>query len=179
MQLREDLVSGSQTRKKSVVDLVSGAVRVVVDKEAAKEGDYEVRTNMAVAAIRGSDLYTQTGNSRIEFCSGPGSTVTAIHNDPAVGTRDLHNLQCALIYPNRIEIVDISFNEYLLRAGGAGPNGQQNPDNKGGNNPPPPGGNPPTDGDGGDYNILHFKLKKNDNTPPPCTECPTDRPRKR
>lgn len=176
LQLREDQVGANQNRKKSVVDLVSGAVRVVVDKEAAKEGDYEVRTNMAVAAIRGSDLYTQTGSSRVEFCSGPGSTVTATHNDPSIGSRDLNNLQCALIFPNRIEIVDISYNDYLLRTGGAGPSGQQNPDNKGGNNPnvSPPPGNPPGGGDGGGggYNILHFKNKNsNGDTPPPCDNC--------
>ena len=59
LQLREELVSPNQPKKKSVVDLVSGAVRVAVDKDSLKDSDYEVRTNMAVAAIRGSDLFGQ------------------------------------------------------------------------------------------------------------------------
>ena len=174
LQLREDLVAGNQNKKKSVVDLVSGAVRVVVDKEAAKEGNYEVRTNMAVAAIRGSDLYTQAGASHVEFCSGPGSSVTATHNNPGVGSRDLHNLQCASVFPDRIEVVDISFNEYLLRTGGAGPSGQQGNSEKGGNNPPPPGGPPPGGDPGGGY-ILHLKTKNNGNTDPPSPGRPSKR----
>ncbi len=142
LQLREDLVSPNQPKKKSVVDLVSGAVRVVVDKEALKEGDYEVRTNMAVAAIRGSDLYGQTGTDRVEFCAGPGSSVTAIHNNPGIGRRELQNLQCASVTPNAIDVRNITLNEYRTLSN-LGPTGSQTTGHGGGTvetrNAPPPG----------------------------------------
>jgi hypothetical protein len=117
LQLREDLVSPNQPKKKSVVDLVSGAVRVVVDKETFKDSDYEVRTPMAVAAIRGSDLFGQTAANRVEFCTGPGSSVTAIHNNPSVGQRELHNLQCATVSPNAIDVRDITLEQYRTFTG--------------------------------------------------------------
>jgi hypothetical protein len=146
LQLREELVSPNQPKKKSVVDLVSGAVRVAVDKDALKDSDYEVHTNMAVAAIRGSDLFGQTGADRVEFCAGPGSSVTAIHNNPAVGRRDLFNLECALLFPNRIEVRKISLDDYRTLTS-IGPPGSQNPNNSGtgkadvkGPPPPPPQG---------------------------------------
>ena len=41
LQLREELATPTQPKKKSVVDLVSGAVRVVVEKDALKDSDYE------------------------------------------------------------------------------------------------------------------------------------------
>lgn len=115
LQLREDVIAGDQTKKKSVVDLTSGAVRVVVDKDMLKSGGgYEVRTNMAVAAIRGSDLYGTADKDKTEFCAGPGSSVTAIHQNPAVGEKELNNLQCASILPDRIDVRTISLNDYRL-----------------------------------------------------------------
>jgi FecR protein len=155
LQLREDVIGGDQTKKKSVVDLTSGAVRVVVDKDMVKSGGgYEVRTNMAVAAIRGSDLYGTADKDKTEFCAGPGSSVTAIHQNPAVGTKELNNLQCASISPDRMDIRTISLNDYRLLTE-IGPRGSQNNDHGGkaeGKISPPPGGGPPPGGPNNPYN---------------------------
>jgi len=148
LQLREDVIAADQAKKKSVVDLASGAVRVVVDKDTLKSSDYEVRTNMAVAAIRGSDLYGTADKDKTEFCAGPGSSVTAVHQNPAVGQRELNNLQCASIYPDRIDVRTISLNDYRLLSE-IGPRGSQNGDHGGkaeGKITPPPGNNPPPGG---------------------------------
>jgi FecR protein len=149
LQLREDVIGGDQTKKKSVVDLTSGAVRVVVDKDVLKNGPYEVRTNMAVAAIRGSDLYGTSDKDKTEFCAGPGSSVTAIHQNPAVGEKELNNLQCASILPDRIDVRTISLNDYRLlteiRGSQNGDHGGKAEDKIKG----PPGGGP---GDGGPKN---------------------------
>ena len=135
LQLREELVSPNQPKKKSVVDLVSGAVRVAVDKDMLKDNDYEVRTNMAVAAIRGSDLVAlKHGEDRVEYCTGPESTVETIHRNPAVGRKDLHNLQCALVLPGGIEVKDITL-DYYRTLTSIGPSGSQNPNNSGSANP--------------------------------------------
>jgi hypothetical protein len=147
LQLREELVSPNQPKKKSVVDLVSGAVRVAVDKDALKDSDYEVHTNMAVAAIRGSDLFGQkTGEDRVKFCTGPESSVTTIHRNSRVGRKELHNLQCADVSPDGIEVEDITLDLYRTLTS-IGPPGSQNPNNSGtgkadvkGPPPPPPQG---------------------------------------
>jgi hypothetical protein len=136
LQLREELVGPNQAKKKSVVDLLSGTVRVVVDKDALKDSDYEVRTNMAVAAIRGSDVVGQTGKDRVKFCVGPESSATAIHRDPAVGRRELHNLQCADVSPDEIDITTITLDGYLIL------NGTTSPPPGGGGGGPPPGFGP-------------------------------------
>jgi FecR protein len=155
LQLREDVIGSDQTKKKSVVDLTSGAVRVVVDKDMLKSGGgYEVRTNMAVAAIRGSDLYGTADKDKTEFCAGPGSSVTAIHQNPAVGQKELNNLQCASILPDRMDIRTISLNDYRLLTD-IGPRGGQNGDHGGkaeGKISPPPGGGPPPGGPNNPYN---------------------------
>jgi hypothetical protein len=172
LQLREDVVAANQTKKKSVVDLTSGAVRVVVDKDMLKNGDYEVRTNMAVAAIRGSDLYGTTDKDRTEFCAGPGSSVTAIHQNPAVGQKELNNLQCASISPNSIDVRSISINDYRLLTE-IGPRGSQNSDHGGkaeGKLSPPPGGGPPPGGPNNPYNTngcLLCKPQTPGKLPPP------------
>jgi len=109
------------------VELVSGAVRVVVDKDALKESDYEVQTNLAVAAIRGSDLFGQKASEdRVEFCTGPDSSVTAVHRDPSVGRREITRLQCAAIFPDRIQITDITLDTYRNLTRETGPSGPQN-----------------------------------------------------
>jgi FecR protein len=155
LQLREDVIAGDQTKKKSVVDLTSGSVRVVVDKDMLKSGGgYEVRTNMAVAAIRGSDLYGTADKDKTEFCAGPGSSVTAIHQNPAVGQKELNNLECASILPDRMDIRTISLNDYRLLTD-IGPSGGQNNDHGGkaeGKISPPPGGGPPPGGPNNPYN---------------------------
>ena len=157
LQLREELVSPNQPKKKSVVELVSGAVRVAVDKDALKESDYEVRTNMAVAAIRGSDLVAlKHGEDRVEYCTGPESTVETIHRNLAVGRKDLHNLQCALVLPGGIEVKDITL-DYYRTLTSIGPSGSQNPNNSGSgnakfNSAPPPGDTGGGGGRGGSSN---------------------------
>ena len=120
LQLREELASPAQPKNKSVVNLISGATRVVVEKDALKNTDYEVHTNMAVAAIRGSDVFAQTiaqtgGGSDVEICTGPGSTATATHNDPAVGQREMPPLTCGIFFPNGWEWRQIPPLEYLRR----------------------------------------------------------------
>ena len=135
LQLREELVSPNQPKKKSVVDLVSGAVRVAVDKDMLKDNDYEVRTNLAVAAIRGSDLFGQkTGEERVKFCTGPDSSVTTTHRNARVGRRELSKLQCADILPDGIEVEDITL-DYYRTLTSIGPSGSQNPNNSGSANP--------------------------------------------
>ena len=154
LQLREDVIAAGQTKKKSVVDLAAGAVRVVVDKDMLKSGDYEVRTNQAVAAIRGSDLYGTADKDKTEFCAGPGSSVTAIHQNPAVGQKELNNLQCASISPTSIDVRNISLSDYRLLTE-IGPAGSQNSDHgpKAENKiSPPPGGPPPGGGPNNPYN---------------------------
>jgi FecR protein len=150
LQLREDLVGPNQAKKKSVVDLVAGTVRVVVDKEALKDSDYEVRTNMAVAAIRGSDVVGQTGKDRVKFCVGPESSATAVHRDPKVGRKELRNLQCADVSQEEIDVTNISLDAYRLLGGI--PSGSPSS----GGSPPPPGGGPkdPNKRPNNPYNIL-------------------------
>ena len=151
LQLREELVSPNQPKKKSVVDLVSGAVRVAVDKDMLKESDYEVRTNLAVAAIRGSDLFGQkTGEERVKFCTGPESSVTTTHRNARVGRRELSKLQCADILPDGIEVEDITLDYYrtLTSIGPAGNPNKPPSANPKINAPPPPGD---TGGGGGSH----------------------------
>jgi hypothetical protein len=92
LQLREETATAAQPKKKSVINLLSGAARAVVEKEALKDTDYEIRTSRAVAGIRGSDLVGVIGtalndqlqavglprvpnNNCVAFITGPGSTV--------------------------------------------------------------------------------------------------------
>ncbi len=153
LQLREDALAGD--KKKSVLDLQSGAVRVVVDKDMLKSGGYEVRTSHAVAAIRGSDLYGSANKEKTEFCTGPGSSVTAIHQNPAVGQKELNNLECATVLPERIDVRSISLSDYRSLTE-IGPRGSQNSDHgvkaEGKVTPPPPGGGPPPGGPNNPYN---------------------------
>lgn len=180
LQLREELVSPNQPKKKSVVELVSGAVRVAVDKDALKDNDYEVRTNMAVAAIRGSDLYgRKISDDRVEYCTGPESSVTTIHRDPAVGRRDLRNLQCAAVSPGAIDVRDITIDVYRSLTS-IGPSGSQNPNRSASANAkistPPPAGEAGGIGPHGTSNnpytmnnsgCLLCTVKKSDNLGPP------------
>lgn len=152
VQLREDTV-GAQAKKKSVVDLVSGTVRVVVDKESLKGSDYEVRTNMAVAAIRGSDVVGQTGKDRVKFCVGPESSATAIHRDAKVGRKELRNLQCADVSEEEIDVSNISLDAYRLLGG--------IPNSPPGGGPPPPGG-----GGGGTKGPNPYTILKDTKNPP-------------
>ncbi len=174
LQLREELVSPNQPKRKSVVELVSGAVRVAVDKDALKDNDYEVRTNMAVAAIRGSDLYgRKIGDDRVEYCTGPESSVTTIHRDPAVGRRELRNLQCAAVSPGGIDVRDITIDFYRTLTS-IGPAGSQNPNSSGSANAkistPPPAGD--AGGIGGSRGASNNPYTMNNNG---CLLCQTKR----
>jgi hypothetical protein len=174
LQLREEPAGPAQPKKKSVVELVSGAVRVVVDKEALTESDYEVQTNLAVAAIRGSDLFGQkSSEDRVEFCTGPDSTVTAVHRDPSVGRRELTRLQCAAISPDRIQITDITLDTYRDLTRETGPSGPQNDGHQESaeNRIAPPSGDAGGEGTPGDpnnpYSITAGCLLCNNPRPPP------------
>ena len=89
LQLREEAAGPTQPKKKSIINLLSGAARAVVEKDALKDADYEIRTGRAVAVIRGSDVIAAVGtamNDRLRasalppvadgcvaFITGPGS----------------------------------------------------------------------------------------------------------
>src|SRR5436190_14466428 len=63
LQLREENATAAQPKKKNIVNLVSGAARTVVEKDALKDTDYEIRTSRAIAGIRGSDLIGVVGTA--------------------------------------------------------------------------------------------------------------------
>jgi hypothetical protein len=172
LQLREELVSPTQPRKKSVVNLISGAVRVVVEKDALKESDYEVHTNMAVAAIRGSDLFGQkTGDDQVEFCSGPESSIATTHRDPTVGTRQLGNLQCASFLPGGVSTRTITLDQYraLTNLGPLGGPSLNNPAT--GAAPPSSASLPSTTPGGGSGGYLNVQgPTKTPQLPPPAKQ---------
>jgi len=112
MQLREETLPAAKPRKKSVINLLSGAARAVVEKEALKDTDYEIRTSRAVAGIRGSDVVGVVGtalndqlralglpgvpnNNCVAFITGPGSSsaVTA----PQLGATEMGPLDLLIV----------------------------------------------------------------------------------
>jgi FecR protein len=112
LQLREENVTPGQPRKKNVVNLVSGAARTVVEKDALKDADYEIRTSRAIAGIRGSDLVGVVGtslndqlqraglprvpnNNCVAFITGPGSTSGVVA--PQVGNTDMGPLDLLIV----------------------------------------------------------------------------------
>ena len=112
LQLREENATPSQPKKKNVVNLVSGAARTVVEKDALKETDYEIRTSRAIAGIRGSDLVGVIGtalndqlqraglprvpnNNCVAFITGPGSTSAVVA--PQVGNTDMGPLDLLIV----------------------------------------------------------------------------------
>ncbi len=112
MQLREENATPTQPKKKNVVNLVSGAARTVVEKDALKDADYEIRTSRAIAGIRGSYLIGVVGtalndqlqraglprvpnNNCVAFVTGPGSTSAVIA--PQVGNTDMGPLDLLIV----------------------------------------------------------------------------------
>jgi len=112
LQLREENATASQPKKKNVVNLVSGAARTVVEKDALKDTDYEIRTSRAIAGIRGSDLIGVVGtalneqlqraglprvpnNNCVAFITGPGSTSGIVA--PQVGNTDMGPLDLLIV----------------------------------------------------------------------------------
>jgi hypothetical protein len=112
LQLREENATASQPRKKSVINLLSGAARAVVEKEALKDTDYEIRTSRAIAGIRGSDLVGVIGtalndqlqalglprvpnNNCVAFITGPGSTVGVA--DAQLGSTNMGPLDLLIV----------------------------------------------------------------------------------
>lgn len=112
MQLREENATPTQPKKKNVVNLVSGAARTVVEKDALKDTDYEIRTSRAIAGIRGSDLIGVIGtalndqlqraglprvpnNNCVAFVTGPGSTSAVVA--PQVGNTDMGPLDLLIV----------------------------------------------------------------------------------
>ncbi len=112
LQLREENATPSQPKKKNVINLVAGAARAVVEKDALKDADYEIRTSRAIAGIRGSDVVGVVGtalndqllrlglprvpnNNCVAFITGPGSTsgVTA----PQLGNTDMGPLDLLIV----------------------------------------------------------------------------------
>ncbi len=117
LQLREEAPTPTQPRRKSILSLLAGSLRVVVEKEALRERDYEIRTNIAIAAIRGSDLIGErVSANEANFYTGP--TGTARVTTSGVAPADLAPLQRARVTPGLIEIVPIirSFYDTLRTA---------------------------------------------------------------
>jgi hypothetical protein len=124
LQLREESATPSQPKKKNVINLVSGAARAVVEKDALKDSDYEIRTSRAIAGIQGSDVVGVVGtalndqlaglprvpnNNCVAFITGPGSTsgVTA----PQLGNTDMGPLDL-LIVCDQFTHQPISINQF-------------------------------------------------------------------
>ena len=131
LQLREEAATPAQPKKKSIVNLLAGSVRAVVDKDVLKETDFEVRTNLAIAAIRGSDLIgDRQSDEEVNFYTGRRASATVIHSNPAVGSRELGELQRARVLSNAIEIFGITESAYRTLSGGLGPRGAQSDPHK-------------------------------------------------
>lgn len=116
LQLREEPPTPTEPRKKSVVNLLAGIVRAVVEKEALRETDYEIRTSNAVAAIRGSDIVGENVSpTQSNFYTGPGAAARV--TTPGVPPADLAPLQRANVIPGLIQITPITRGFYdTLRA---------------------------------------------------------------
>ena len=153
LQLREEAATPSQPKKKSVINLVSGAARAVVEKDALKDTDYEIRTSRAVAGIRGSDVVGVVGTALndqlqaaglprvpndncVAFITGPGSNsgVTAPQGTAEMGPLDL------LIVCDQFTHQPVSVNQFDDISNFLPP-GDPPPDLP---PPPPDGGGPPT-----------------------------------
>ncbi len=154
LQLREESATASQPRKKSVINLLSGAARAVVEKEALKDTDYEIRTSRAVAGIHGSDVVGVIGtalndqlqalglprvpnNNCVAFITGPGSNVGVA--DAQLGATNMGPLD--------LLIVCDQFTHQPISAGQFDDvsnflPGSQDPDHL----PPPPDNGPPDGG---------------------------------
>jgi hypothetical protein len=157
LQLREESATAAQPKKKSVINLLSGAARAVVEKDALKDTDYEIRTSRAVAGIHGSDLVGVIGtalndqlqalglprvpnNNCVAFITGPGSTVGVA--DAQLGSTNMGPLD--------LLIVCDQFTHQPISAGQFDDvsnflPGSQDPDHTpdGGGGPPDGGGPPP------------------------------------
>lgn len=116
LHLREEAATPTQPRGKSIINLLLGSLRAVVAKDALRDRDYEIHTNIAVAAIRGSDVVSEkTSNAESNFYTGPGATATV--TTPGVLPADLAPLQRARVTPNLIEVTQITRSFYdILRA---------------------------------------------------------------
>lgn len=151
LQLREENVTPSQPKKKNVINLVSGAARAVVEKDALKSTDYEIRTSRAIAGIRGSDLVGIVGtsmndqlqkaglprvpnNNCVAFITGPGSTSGVVA--PQVGNTDMPPLDL-LIVCDQFSHNPVSANQFDDVSDFVPPGDPP---------PPPPGDGPPGDG---------------------------------
>jgi len=112
LQLREEAATAMQPKKKSVINLLSGAARAVVEKDALKDTDYEIRTSRAIAGIRGSDVVGVIGtalnnqlqtlglprvpnNNCVAFITGPGSTSGVAAGQ--LGTTDMGPLDLLIV----------------------------------------------------------------------------------
>jgi hypothetical protein len=112
LQLREEAATPSQPKKKNVINLVAGAARAVVEKDALKDTDYEIRTSRAIAGIRGSDVVGVVGtalndqlqqlglprvpnNNCVAFITGPGSTSGVVA--PQLGNTDMGPLDLLIV----------------------------------------------------------------------------------
>ncbi len=59
VELREGVVPGDPSRARSVLGLLAGAFRAIIQRDLRPQDELEVRTPNAVAAIRGTDLVVE------------------------------------------------------------------------------------------------------------------------
>ena len=140
LALREVAPTPAQPKKKSIVNLISGSARVVVEKEALKDNDYEIRTSRTVAAIRGSDVIGSIGgslnnllqrlgirpvaNDSVSFVTGPGSRLAV--SDSQLGPTDMDELEF-LTAGDEFTRQNISLGAWETLANAVGTQGPQNP----------------------------------------------------
>ena len=124
LQLREEAATPTQPKKKSVLNLLAGSIRAVVEKDALRDTDYEVRTNLAVAAIRGSDLIgARVSDTENHFFTGPGAAATV--TTAGVAPADVGPLLRAAVTPGAINITPITLDQFRALAGAIAPRGAQ------------------------------------------------------
>ncbi len=61
VELREGVVPADPTRTRSIVNLLTGAFRAIVQRDLRPQDELEIQTPNAISAVRGSDISVLTG----------------------------------------------------------------------------------------------------------------------
>jgi hypothetical protein len=142
LQLLQENVGSVGQKKKSIVSLLGGSARALVEKEALKDSDYEIRTSRAIATIRGSDLIAAVGESLndvlttlalarvpgdgVAFITGPGSEAGV--NDSSLGATTVGPLSLLIASGSRFVSQPITARMFDALRNAVGPVGPQNED---------------------------------------------------
>ncbi len=59
VELREGVVPADPTRTRSIVSLLTGAFRAIIQRDLRPQDEFEIRTPNAISAVRGSDLVVE------------------------------------------------------------------------------------------------------------------------